>query len=216
MSSWNIIQVLHVFVRESVLTLYEQRLNLAKLGTPALWRYWRHFNLVCTSPPIKGFLLFAATLLPNIEHSSQLMDTQVNVNPNPTKEQLIHGVQNHLLSQVTTSHTPLYVCLFFFRYIASHSTSPPFGRTATGRDAGYRGIHPHGQEIENPLLVGRVFFNFAERRYSISTSVSLGPGAPTTPAAVDVIVEHHRSVSASATGGAIGASAPSSIIAHDP
>ncbi|CAD5164057.1 unnamed protein product [Musa acuminata subsp. malaccensis] len=35
---------------ESVLTLYEQRLNLAKLGTPALWRYWRHFNLVCFLP----------------------------------------------------------------------------------------------------------------------------------------------------------------------
>ncbi|CAL9154966.1 unnamed protein product [Musa hybrid cultivar] len=46
----------------------QMRLNLAKLGTPALWRYWRHFNLV-------------------------------NINPNPTKEQLIHGVQNHLLSQ---------------------------------------------------------------------------------------------------------------------
>ncbi|URE39685.1 hypothetical protein MUK42_18099 [Musa troglodytarum] len=26
-------------------------------------------------------------------------DVQVNINPNPTKEQLIHGVQNHLLSQ---------------------------------------------------------------------------------------------------------------------
>ncbi|THU69249.1 hypothetical protein C4D60_Mb08t12420 [Musa balbisiana] len=46
----------------------QMRLNLAKLGTPALWRYWKHFNLV-------------------------------NINPNPTKEQLIHGVQNHLLSQ---------------------------------------------------------------------------------------------------------------------
>ncbi|KAG6510000.1 hypothetical protein ZIOFF_028008 [Zingiber officinale] len=44
------------------------RLNLAKLGTPTLRKYWRHFNLV-------------------------------NINPNPTKEQLILGVQNHLLSQ---------------------------------------------------------------------------------------------------------------------
>ncbi|CAD5171578.1 unnamed protein product [Musa acuminata subsp. malaccensis] len=26
---------------------YEQRVNLAKLGTPTLWRYGRHFNLVC-------------------------------------------------------------------------------------------------------------------------------------------------------------------------
>ncbi|KAG6523775.1 hypothetical protein ZIOFF_013661 [Zingiber officinale] len=47
---------------------YEQRVNLAKLGTATLWRYWRHFNLV-------------------------------NINPNPTKEQLIHAVQNHFLSQ---------------------------------------------------------------------------------------------------------------------
>ncbi|XP_042375813.1 uncharacterized protein LOC121969670 isoform X1 [Zingiber officinale] len=47
---------------------YQMRLNLAKLGTPTLWKYWRHFNLV-------------------------------NINPNPTKEQLILGVQNHLLSQ---------------------------------------------------------------------------------------------------------------------
>ncbi|XP_042470576.1 uncharacterized protein LOC122052902 isoform X1 [Zingiber officinale] len=47
---------------------HQMRLNLAKLGTPTLWRYWRHFNLV-------------------------------NVNPKPTKEQLILGVQNHLLSQ---------------------------------------------------------------------------------------------------------------------
>ncbi|KAG6527617.1 uncharacterized protein LOC122041005 [Zingiber officinale] len=44
------------------------RVNLAKLGTATLWRYWRHFNLV-------------------------------NINPNPTKEQLIHAVQNHFLSQ---------------------------------------------------------------------------------------------------------------------
>ncbi|KAM0945082.1 putative histone deacetylase complex subunit SAP30/SAP30, SAP30 domain superfamily [Dioscorea sansibarensis] len=44
------------------------RVNLSKLGTAALWRYWRHFNLV-------------------------------SINPNPSKEQLIHGVQNHFLSQ---------------------------------------------------------------------------------------------------------------------
>ncbi|CAL9102788.1 unnamed protein product [Musa acuminata var. zebrina] len=47
---------------------YEQRVNLAKLGTPTLWRYGRHFNLV-------------------------------NINPNPTKEQLIHVVQSHFRSQ---------------------------------------------------------------------------------------------------------------------
>ncbi|XP_077235633.1 uncharacterized protein LOC143877471 [Tasmannia lanceolata] len=45
-----------------------QRVNLAKLETAALWRYWRHFNLV-------------------------------SINPNPSKEQLVHGVQRHFLSQ---------------------------------------------------------------------------------------------------------------------
>ncbi|CAL9209807.1 unnamed protein product [Musa hybrid cultivar] len=47
---------------------YEQRVNLAKLGTPTLLRYWRRFNLV-------------------------------GINPKPTKEQLLHVVQNHFLSQ---------------------------------------------------------------------------------------------------------------------
>ncbi|RZR76701.1 hypothetical protein BHM03_00001579 [Ensete ventricosum] len=50
---------------------YEQRVNLAKLGTPTLLRYWRRFNLVCF----------------------------VGINPKPTKEQLLHVVQNHFLSQ---------------------------------------------------------------------------------------------------------------------
>lgn len=45
-----------------------KKVNLSKLGTAALWRYWRHFNLV-------------------------------GMNPKPSKEQLIHGVENHFLSQ---------------------------------------------------------------------------------------------------------------------
>ncbi|XP_031503269.1 uncharacterized protein LOC116266262 [Nymphaea colorata] len=44
------------------------KVNLAKLETAALWRYWRHFNLV-------------------------------DINPNPSKEQLIHAVQRHFTSQ---------------------------------------------------------------------------------------------------------------------
>ncbi|XP_074572568.1 uncharacterized protein LOC141829048 isoform X1 [Curcuma longa] len=44
------------------------RVNLSRLGTTTLWRYWRHFDLV-------------------------------SVNPNPTKEQMVHGVQCHFLSQ---------------------------------------------------------------------------------------------------------------------
>ncbi|XP_072988036.1 uncharacterized protein [Typha latifolia] len=44
------------------------RVNLAKLGTATLWRYWRHFNLV-------------------------------SINPNPSKEQLLQGVQHHFISQ---------------------------------------------------------------------------------------------------------------------
>ncbi|KAL5994413.1 hypothetical protein ACLOJK_024463 [Asimina triloba] len=42
--------------------------NFAKLETAALWRYWRHFNLV-------------------------------SINPNPSKEQLVHAVQRHFSSQ---------------------------------------------------------------------------------------------------------------------
>ncbi|XP_073008701.1 uncharacterized protein [Typha latifolia] len=42
--------------------------NLSKLGTATLWRYWRHFKLV-------------------------------SINPNPSKAQLVHGVQHHFLSQ---------------------------------------------------------------------------------------------------------------------
>ncbi|KAL6841134.1 hypothetical protein ACP4OV_029103 [Aristida adscensionis] len=45
------------------------RVNLAKLGTPTLRRYWKHFNLV-------------------------------SMNPNPSKEELFHGVQQHFQSQV--------------------------------------------------------------------------------------------------------------------
>ncbi|XP_068646117.1 uncharacterized protein [Aristolochia californica] len=44
------------------------KVNLAKLETEALWRYWKHFNLV-------------------------------SINPNPSKEQLVHVVQRHFLSQ---------------------------------------------------------------------------------------------------------------------
>ncbi|KAJ6850553.1 uncharacterized protein M6B38_263440 [Iris pallida] len=46
----------------------QSRVNLAKLETATLWRYWKHFNLV-------------------------------NINPNPSKEQLVHDVQHHFLSQ---------------------------------------------------------------------------------------------------------------------
>nr|CAB3484207.1 unnamed protein product [Digitaria exilis] len=45
------------------------KVNLRKLGTPTLWRYWKHFNLV-------------------------------SMNPNPSKEELFHGVQQHFQSQV--------------------------------------------------------------------------------------------------------------------
>ncbi|KAL6653141.1 hypothetical protein ACP70R_012066 [Stipagrostis hirtigluma subsp. patula] len=44
------------------------RVNLTKLGTPTLWRYWKHFNLV-------------------------------SMNPNPSKEELFHGAQQHFQSQ---------------------------------------------------------------------------------------------------------------------
>lgn len=44
------------------------KVNLTKLGTPTLWRYWKHFNLV-------------------------------SMNPNPSKEELFHGVQQHFQSQ---------------------------------------------------------------------------------------------------------------------
>ncbi|KAF8765962.1 hypothetical protein HU200_008000 [Digitaria exilis] len=44
------------------------KVNLRKLGTPTLWRYWKHFNLV-------------------------------SMNPNPSKEELFHGVQQHFQSQ---------------------------------------------------------------------------------------------------------------------
>ncbi|ONK72343.1 uncharacterized protein A4U43_C04F18420 [Asparagus officinalis] len=44
------------------------RVNLAKLETSTLWRYWKHFNLV-------------------------------NLNPNPSKEELVHMVQHHFVSQ---------------------------------------------------------------------------------------------------------------------
>lgn len=44
------------------------RVNLSKLETAALWRYWKHFNLV-------------------------------EVSPNPSKEQLVHAVERHFISQ---------------------------------------------------------------------------------------------------------------------
>lgn len=44
------------------------KVNLSKLETAALWRYWRHFNLV-------------------------------EVSPNPSKEQLVHAVERHFISQ---------------------------------------------------------------------------------------------------------------------
>ncbi|KAJ0966629.1 hypothetical protein J5N97_023546 [Dioscorea zingiberensis] len=57
--------------RDIQLNVFNPRssVNLSKLGTRALWRYWKHFNLV-------------------------------SINPKPySKEQLIHGVENHFLSQ---------------------------------------------------------------------------------------------------------------------
>ncbi|KAJ4800603.1 histone deacetylase complex subunit [Rhynchospora pubera] len=54
------------------------RVNLAKLGTPTLWRYWNHFNLV-------------------------------SVNPNPTTEQLFHGVQHHFRSQMQLDEVQVIV-----------------------------------------------------------------------------------------------------------
>ncbi|XP_042392540.1 uncharacterized protein LOC121983913 isoform X2 [Zingiber officinale] len=51
----------------------QTRVNLSRLGTTTLWRYWRHFDL--------------------------FKMVQVSVNPNPTKEQMVHGVQCHFLSQ---------------------------------------------------------------------------------------------------------------------
>ncbi|MQL77463.1 hypothetical protein Taro_009875, partial [Colocasia esculenta] len=47
----------------------QTHVNLAKLGTASLWRYWRHYNLE-------------------------------NVDPHPSKEQLLHVVQRHFRSQV--------------------------------------------------------------------------------------------------------------------
>ncbi|KAG1361378.1 hypothetical protein COCNU_09G008410 [Cocos nucifera] len=58
---------------QKLISLSLKRVDLAKLGTATLWRYWKHFNLVST-------------------------------NPNPSKEQLIHGVQHHFLSQVRVDH----------------------------------------------------------------------------------------------------------------
>lgn len=45
------------------------RVNLAKLGTGSLWRYWRSFHL------------------------------QAQISPNPTKEQLLNAIQQHFSSQ---------------------------------------------------------------------------------------------------------------------
>uniref|UniRef100_A0A804J755 Histone deacetylase complex subunit SAP30 Sin3 binding domain-containing protein n=1 Tax=Musa acuminata subsp. malaccensis TaxID=214687 RepID=A0A804J755_MUSAM len=83
---------------------HKMRVNLAKLGTPTLWRYGRHFNLV-------------------------------NINPNPTKEQLIHVVQSHFRSQVLVlSIILLYVqricytnCINnYFSYLLYFLVSPHF------------------------------------------------------------------------------------------
>ncbi|KAF2947715.1 uncharacterized protein [Oryza sativa Japonica Group] len=49
-------------------SILQTRVNLTRLGTPTLWRYWKHFNLV-------------------------------SMNPDPSKEQLFHGVQQHFQSQ---------------------------------------------------------------------------------------------------------------------
>ncbi|KAF7005602.1 hypothetical protein CFC21_020715 [Triticum aestivum] len=51
------------------------RVNLTKLGTPTLWRYWKHFNL------------------------GGEKCVQVSMNPTPSEEQLFHGVQQHFQSQ---------------------------------------------------------------------------------------------------------------------
>ncbi|PKA65537.1 hypothetical protein AXF42_Ash005871 [Apostasia shenzhenica] len=58
------------------------RVNLAKLGTATLWRYWKHFNLV-------------------------------RINPNPSKEQLISGIQHHFLSQKLDESQEIHVILGF-------------------------------------------------------------------------------------------------------
>lgn len=94
---------------------YEQRVNLAKLGTPTLLRYWRRFNLV------RFFFFFAWKnlcvhqifgLLPaqlsNIEFPTA---KQVGINTKPTKEQLLHVVQNHFLSQVLVPLIILPPCM---------------------------------------------------------------------------------------------------------
>ncbi|WOL09892.1 hypothetical protein Cni_G18645 [Canna indica] len=76
----------------------EARLNLARLGTPTLWRYWKHFNLVF----VLHHRFIKASVHKNplpFRNLNKNNCAQVNVNPNPTKGQLIHGVQDHLLSQ---------------------------------------------------------------------------------------------------------------------
>jgi len=127
-----------------------QRVNLSKLETTTLWRYWRHFNLVSLMfSPRNGF---------NFKVNSQfclsswsfhhdrflaMIVKQVEVSPNPSKEQLVHAVERHFISQVLKLYLRLcnkewglfisVICLWFFPKIAistllacSLSCFPPY------------------------------------------------------------------------------------------
>ncbi|KAG8374989.1 hypothetical protein BUALT_Bualt10G0052900 [Buddleja alternifolia] len=76
------------------------RVNMAKLGTGSLWRYWRSFNLS-------------------------------SICPNPTKEQLLNGVQQHFSSQ---------------DYLEKNSNVFFFDATESERDASNRGLYSCRQE----------------------------------------------------------------------
>ncbi|KAF3791524.1 hypothetical protein EJ110_NYTH14308 [Nymphaea thermarum] len=73
------------------------KVNLAKLETAALWRYWRHFNLVSFAFAFQTNTTRFVGLF--LSHSIAELQWQVDINPNPSKEQLIHAVQRHFTSQ---------------------------------------------------------------------------------------------------------------------
>jgi hypothetical protein len=75
-----------------------QKVDLSKLEMSALWRYWRHFNLVITQIILPICLIMFAVwwkwkLILKI-------GMQVDAVPNPSKEQLVDVVQRHFMSQV--------------------------------------------------------------------------------------------------------------------
>ncbi|XP_052143177.1 uncharacterized protein LOC127762740 isoform X3 [Oryza glaberrima] len=72
-------------------SILQTRVNLTRLGTPTLWRYWKHFNLVSSLDPTNLTFHFHGLMLKNY--------AQVSMNPDPSKEQLFHGVQQHFQSQ---------------------------------------------------------------------------------------------------------------------